>query len=144
MRGGSPLIKRARSLRADMTNAERLLWQELRRYRLGWRFRRQFPIPPYVVDFACIEARLIIEADGGQHAWPGDHERRDRLLSRQGWSILRFWNNDILANRPGVLQTIAAALERPARQAPPPRPSPACGGGGVRQASSPPPRAGEG
>jgi very-short-patch-repair endonuclease len=51
-----------------MTDAEQILWKELRKNRLGWRFRRQFPIPPYVADFACIEARLIVEADGGQHA----------------------------------------------------------------------------
>jgi very-short-patch-repair endonuclease len=144
MRGGLMLKKRAQRLRADMTDAEQILWQELRRWRLGWRFRRQFPVPPYVVDFACIEARLIVEADGGQHARPGDHDERDSRLSREGWRVLRFWNNDIVANRPGVLQTIAAALGPPHARKPPPQPSPTCGGGSVHRTSSPTPQAGEG
>ena len=70
MRGGLPRKDRARALRGNMTHPERALWKELRDYKLGWRFRRQFPIPPYIVDFACIEARLIIEVDGGQQAAP--------------------------------------------------------------------------
>jgi hypothetical protein len=53
-----------------MKDAEQVLWKELRKYSLGWRFRRQFPIPPYIVDFACVAARLVVEADGGQHALP--------------------------------------------------------------------------
>ena len=80
------------------------------KYGLGWRFRRQFPIPPYIVDFACVEARLLVEADGGQHGRLGDHDLRDNELRRQGWRVLRFWNNDILANSWGVLRTIAEAL----------------------------------
>jgi primosomal protein N' (replication factor Y) len=63
-----------------MTDAEQALWKELRKYRLGWRYRRQFPIPPYIVDFACVDARLMLEADGGQHERPGDHELRDNEL----------------------------------------------------------------
>jgi primosomal protein N' (replication factor Y) len=82
----------------------------LRRCQLGWRFRRQFPIPPYVVDFACLGARLVIEADGGQHALPGDHDRRDLFLSNRGWRVLRLWNNDILQNRDGVFQRIVEEL----------------------------------
>ena len=127
MRGGSPIKKRARGLRGNMTDAEQVLWRELRKYRLGWRFRRQFPIPPYIVDFACVEARLIIEADGGQHARPGEHELRDRELRRQGWRILRFWNNDILANRQGVLRTIAETLGPPREANPHPSPPPLAG-----------------
>src|SRR5689334_7034787 len=99
MRGGRAIKRRARSLRSNMTDTERALWRGLRDRQLGWRFRRQFPIPPYVVDFACIEARLIVECDGGQHARPGDHDLRDGELRRQGWRILRFWNNDVLVNR---------------------------------------------
>ena len=129
MRGGSPIKKAARELRGNMTEAERVLWQELRKYRLGWRFRRQFPIPPYIVDFACVEARLIVEADGGQHARLGDHDLRNSELRRQGWRVLRFSNNDILANREAVLRTIAEMLGPPRDQNPPPHPSPACGGG---------------
>jgi very-short-patch-repair endonuclease len=110
MRGGSLMRSRARRLRADMTDAERALWRELRQSQLGGRFRRQFPIPPYIVDFACLEAKLIVEADGGQHATPQYNERRDTTLVRRGWRVLHFWNNDILSNRAGVLQTIAEAL----------------------------------
>jgi len=132
MRGGAALKKRARGLRNSMTDAERTLWRELRRHRLGWRFRRQFPIPPYVVDFVCIEARLIIEADGGQHACPGEHEGRDTQLRRQGWRVIRFWNNEILANLPGVLQTITEVLAPPRESGPHPDPPPPAGEGDLR------------
>jgi very-short-patch-repair endonuclease len=113
MRGGPFLISWARDLRRDMTEVERVLWHQLRQGQLGWRFRRQHPIPPYVVDFACIEARLVVECDGGQHAREGEHEARDQRLRRQGWRVLRFWNNDILENRAGVLEVIATALGPP-------------------------------
>src|SRR6516165_9154524 len=129
MRGGLPLKNRARALRGNMTHPERALWKELRDYKLGWRFRRQFPIPPYIVDFACIEARLIIEVDGGQHARPGDHDLRDGELQRDGWRVLRFWNNEILASREGVLRTIAEMLGPPQRQSPHPNPPPLAGEG---------------
>jgi very-short-patch-repair endonuclease len=121
MRGGSAMTRRVRRLRLTATDVERLLWRSLRRYQLGRRFRRQFPIPPYVVDFACIEARLIIEADGGQHAVPGEHDRRDATLSSKGWRVLRFWNNDIIHNREGILQRIAAFLEDSPHPDPPPQ-----------------------
>jgi very-short-patch-repair endonuclease len=109
MRGGPSIIGRARRLRRDTTVAERVLWDRLRNEQLGWRFRRQHPIPPYIVDFACIEAHLVIETDGGQHGRAGDHDTRDQTLRREGWRILRFWNNEIVENRSGVLQMIAAA-----------------------------------
>jgi primosomal protein N' (replication factor Y) len=111
MRGGLGTTRRVRRLRGNATDSERLLWRSLRKHQLGKRFRRQFPIPPYIVDFACIEARLIIEADGGQHAMPGEHDRRDAVLVARGWRVLRFWNNDILKNRQGVLQRIVEVLE---------------------------------
>jgi very-short-patch-repair endonuclease len=120
MRGGVIMTRRVRTLRRDMTIAERALWWELRRNNLGRRFRRQFPISPYIVDFACIEAKLIVEADGGHHSLPGEHERRDDFLRRRGWRVLRFWNNDVLGNPAGVLQTIAAALNESALPNPPP------------------------
>src|SRR6516164_10299732 len=99
MRGGESMTGRARDLRQNMTEAERALWYGLRNDQLGWRFRRQHPIPPYIVDFACVEARLVVEADGGQHGRVGDHDARDRALREGGWQILRFWNNDIVQNR---------------------------------------------
>ena len=114
------MIRRAHHSRRDTTEAERLLWDALRHDQLGWSFRRQHPIPPYIVDFACVEGCLIIEADGGQHGRDGDHERRDRILRRDGWRILRFWNNDIFENRAGVLQIIAEALGPIPEKEPPP------------------------
>ena len=124
MRGGRKTTERAQGLRREPTDAERTLWYGLRYGQLGWRFRRQFPIPPYIVDFACLEAQLAIECDGGQHAEPGEHDRRDAALRRQGWRVLRFWNNDILQNRLGVLQRILEALGGAGS-----RPSPASRGG---------------
>src|SRR5258708_2336117 len=88
---------RSRALRSNLTDAERRLWSRLRRRQVnGWRFRRQHPIPPYIVDFACIEGKLIVEADGGQHATASSDPIRDQRLSDQGWRILRFWNSDVL------------------------------------------------
>src|SRR5713101_6836155 len=110
MRGGQQPNERARELRNNATDTERALWQVLRDKQLGWRFRRQFVIAPYIVDFACPEALLIIEADGGQHAEPGADDRRDAVLCDKGWRILRFWNNGVLANRDGVLQQIMEVL----------------------------------
>ena len=124
IRGGRKTTERAQSLRREATDAERALWQVLRYRQLGWSFRRQFPIPPYIVDFACLQAQLVIECDGGQHAEPGEHDRRDAAFRRQGWRVLRFWNNDILQNRDGVLQPILEELGRAE-----PKPSPAGGGG---------------
>jgi len=110
MRGGKQPSVRARELRNTATDTERVLWRVLRDKQLGWRFRRQFVIAPYIVDFACPEARLVVEADGGQHAEPGDHDRRDAFLEGKGWRILRFWNNDIVENRDGVARRIIEAL----------------------------------
>ena len=138
---------RARSLRRNMTDAEQLLWRELRRNALGWRFRRQFPVPPYIVDFACIEARLIIEIDGGQHAIAGEHDRRDNRLRQQGWRLLRFWNNEVFENRTGVLQKISDTLGPWPSVYPHPDPPPPAGEGvpaSAVQLISPPPLAGEG
>ena len=123
------MIGRARRLRRNTTEAERLLWGELRNDQLGWRFRREHPILPYTVDFACVEARLVVEADGGQHERTGDHEMRDRALRQNGWRILRFWNNDIVENRAGILQIIAATLASRPAMGPHPNPPPHAGEG---------------
>jgi len=118
-------------LRRKPTDAEQSLWHFLRRGHLGFRFRRQFSIPPYFVDFACIEARLVIEADGGQHAAPAEHDRRDTHLTSRGWTVLRFWNNDILQNQDGAFRVIIDALaQTPAPGRPLPRPSPVATGEG--------------
>ena len=109
--------RKARELRVTMTDAERRLWSALRGRRLqGYKFRRQHPIGPYIADFVCVEHRLVIEADGGQHADNADDQRRTVWLQRRGWRVVRFWNNDILANPEGVQDVIWRALESFARR----------------------------
>jgi len=101
----------ARDLRRTSSDAEIRLWAHLRSRRLaGYRFRRQHPIGPFIVDFACTEHRLIGEADGGQHSENAADERRTKWLVARGWRVVRFWNNDILAHTESVLETILAAL----------------------------------
>ena len=88
-----------------------MLWYYLKVRRVnGWRFRRQHPIPPYIVDFACVEAKLIVEADGGPHAESQRDQRRDRSLQAAGWRVLRFWNSEILTNVSGVVRTLSEEL----------------------------------
>lgn len=94
-----------------MTDAERRLWSVLRSRRLsGYKFRRQHPIGPFIADFACIGHKLIVEADGGQHDDSATDRRRTAWLARAGWRVVRFWNNEILANPNGVAQVIVQAL----------------------------------
>ena len=102
----------ARKLRKGQTDAERRLWFVLRDRRLlGYKIRRQRPIGPYVVDFACIEHRVVIEVDGSWHANNVADELRTRWLQHRGWQVLRFWNNDVSHNRDGVLEAILDALK---------------------------------
>jgi very-short-patch-repair endonuclease len=112
MRGAKVVkTRRARRLRRDSTDAELRLWYRLgSRSILGFKFVRQEPIGPYVVDFVCREQRLIVEVDGGQHADSKRDLARDLWLAEHHYRVLRFWNNDVLANTDGVLETIAAAL----------------------------------
>jgi len=140
MRDANPTkTSRSRRLRHDATDVERRLWYRLRSRQLGGaKFVRQDPIGPYVADFACRERRLIIEVDGGQHATDKRDAVRDHWLSERGYRVLRFWNNDVLANMEGVLESILAALneiEAGAQNrgdAPSPRPSPRTRGEGAR------------
>ena len=105
--------KRARRLRVLQTDVEWKLWFELRDRRLnGHKFRRQMPIDRYVVDFACIESKLVIELDGRQHALR-DESMRTHFLESAGWQVLRFWNNEVVENLPGVLQRIADTVNCP-------------------------------
>ena len=98
----------------------------------GAKFRRQQPIGPFIADFVCQERRLIIEADGGQHAESSTDDRRTAFLESKGYRVLRFWNNDILQNLDGVAQIIAATLTGPhPAQAAPESPSPSRGEGYV-------------
>ena len=121
----------ARSLRRDMTNAERIIWYGVRAHRLnGAAFRRQTPIGPFIVDFVSHAAKLVIEIDGGQHfepAYEARDARRDAFLRSKGYRVLRFNNHDVMRNRDGVLETIAAAIGEAVAPSPP---SPASGGGG--------------
>jgi very-short-patch-repair endonuclease len=100
----------ARSLRANMTDAERALWYNLRDRRLsGFKFKRQWTLGPFVVDFCCLERRLVVEVDGGQHNDEVDRNRT-RWLANEGYRVIRFWNNDVLTNLDGVLEALAQAL----------------------------------
>ncbi|MFT4179711.1 MAG: DUF559 domain-containing protein [Thermomonas sp.] len=93
-------------MRHESTDAERKLWECLRAGRLdGLKFRRQHPVPPYIADFCCVEHKLIVELDGGQHT-PEVDGIRTRQLEAQGWSVLRFWDNDVLLNIESVVEAI--------------------------------------
>lgn len=104
---------RSRELRANATAAERMLWPHLSARKLkGVRFNRQFPIGQFICDFVSREKRLVIELDGGQHAFSTEYDaRRTAFLIAQGYSVLRFWNNEVLDNLDGVLSVIGQALD---------------------------------
>ncbi len=106
------LRDRARELRREMTDAERLLWSRLRRRQMfGDKFRRQQPLGPYIVDFVCLDKRLIVELDGGQHAEQQEYDaERTRWLEEQGFRVLRFWNNQVFDEPESVLRVIADEL----------------------------------
>ena len=101
----------ARKLRAAPTDAEVIVWRQLRAHRFaGHKFKRQQPIGNYIVDFVCFEAKLIVEVDGGQHNESAADKLRDAWLGSQGFVVLRFWNNDVLQNLEGVLMRILETL----------------------------------
>jgi very-short-patch-repair endonuclease len=116
---GYDKLERARQLRREMTPQERLLWAHLRDRRLGGaKFRKQMWLAGYIADFACPEARLVVEADGSQHADEAGYDTaRERAFAREGWRTLRFWNNEITENLEGVLTVIANALPSPSHPA---------------------------
>ena len=104
-------VSRSRSLRSMPTDAEAKLWSMLRARQLGGhKFVRQLAVGPYFADFACREAALIIEVDGGQHAESARDDVRSTFLNAEGYSVLRFWNNDVLSNPHGVADAILATL----------------------------------
>jgi very-short-patch-repair endonuclease len=102
-----------KNLRKNQTDAEAVLWRHLRNRQLGgFKFRRQHSFPPYIVDFVCIEKRLVVELDGGQHANATEaDERRTKFLEQKGFSVVRFWNNDALGNTEAVLERILELLK---------------------------------
>jgi len=105
-----------------MTDAEQALWQRIRNGQLyGARFRRQAMIGRFIADFACFTPKIVVELDGGQHAEQIAYdEERTRWLTSEGFSVLRFWNNDVLSNLDGVVESVAAALGGKSESRPPP------------------------
>ncbi len=101
-----PITERARALRSGATAEERKIWHLLSRYRP--KFTRQFPIGPYVADFACRQATLVVEIDGGQHAQSERDRVRDEWLRDEGWTVFRVWNSDVRDNPDGVAEAILA------------------------------------
>ena len=112
---------KARALRQNMTKAEVILWVNLRKRALnGARFRRQHPIGPFIADFTCPAAKLIVEVDGATHATSEElayDARRTKYLEQQGWAVIRVNNSDVYENMDGVWRTIAARLAPPPRSA---------------------------
>ncbi len=107
---------RARTLRRNMTEAETMLWSKLRDRQVeGLKFRRQHAIGPFIADFVCLERRLVVEVDGGQHAEVAERdEARSAIIAEHGFRVVRFWNSEVMANTRGVIDEIADALrERP-------------------------------
>jgi very-short-patch-repair endonuclease len=101
----------ARRLRLNSTGAELRLWNRLRARSIeGHKFVPQEPIGPYVVDFVCREKRLVVEVDGGQHLGSERDRLRDQWLAKHNYRVMRIWNNDVMSNTAGVLETIADAL----------------------------------
>ena len=100
------LTERARALRSNATREERKIWELLSRYRP--KFTRQLPIGPYIVDFACRQAKLVVEIDGGQHAESERDVVRDQWLGDHGWSVFRVWDNDVRQNPIGTAEAIVA------------------------------------
>ena len=124
------LLDRARFLRRNMGDAEKKLWYQLRRRKMaGFRFRRQVPIGAYIVDFACLSARLIIEVDGGQHNEEVNETLdagRTAWLESRGYRVMRFWNSSVLSEIDSVAETIFNVLdEMQSRPIPHPDPPPA-------------------
>ncbi len=107
--------ERARALRRNQTDAERILWRALKGKQLnGCRFRRQHPMGVYIVDFVCLERKLIIELDGDQHGFPEhvEHdEKRSLWLQTKGYHVARFWNDEVYGNLDGVLDAILELLQ---------------------------------
>ncbi|MDE2687536.1 MAG: endonuclease domain-containing protein [Chloroflexota bacterium] len=105
---------KARQLRKTLTDAERTLWNILRSRQVsGCKFRRQAPIGHYIVDFVCFENRLVIEVDGGQHLQSASYDAaRTAWLEREGFRVIRFWNNQVLQETDSVREAIFIAVQR--------------------------------
>ena len=118
------MLENAKALRSRQTETEQQLWYHLRARRfMGYKFKRQKPLGPYVVDFVCLKRKLVIELDGGQHADSITDQHRDDWLRNQGYTVLRFWNNEIAQQLESVWERVHSVLSSP------PTPSPAGGRG---------------
>ena len=107
----SGTIDRARQLRRDSTDVEKRLLKALRHKLPDFKWRHQMPVGPYFADITCFSSRLVIEVDGGQHAEASEYDAtRTRFIERQGYRVLRFWNNEVNDNLGGVLEVIANVL----------------------------------
>ncbi len=119
MRANPTTRQRAKALRRNLTDAERILWSKLKGKQVnGWQFRKQHPVGPYIADFACVRAKLVIEVDGDSHAEEhqvAHDQRRTAFLEHQGWSVHRVWNIDIYNNLNAVMDGIYALLPPPSR-----------------------------
>jgi len=114
-------VGHAKNLRSNMTDAERRLWYRLRAHRfVGVKFKRQVPIGPYIVDFACLSRKLVLEIDGGQHADNEADRVREQRLREEGFQVLRFWNNDVLKRTDTILELVLAALKQDHQSSPSP------------------------
>jgi len=113
MRKSKVLISRARALRLNYTDAENVLWYNLRNRRLNnYKFKRQIPIGNYIADFVCEEKRLIVEVDGGQHSECMSYDqKRTEFLRSERYQVLRFWNDEVLGQTEQVLEAILRALD---------------------------------
>jgi very-short-patch-repair endonuclease len=141
------LLDNAKTLRRNLTDAEQKLWYHLRAHRfMGRKFKRQKPMGRYVVDFICIEEKLVIELDGGQHSENVGYDHvRDSWLRSEGYTVLRFWNNELMNEMEGVLERIRLTVDCDAQplspspsptKNPSPQSSPASGRGGKREKQS--------
>jgi very-short-patch-repair endonuclease len=110
-----PQRAHARNMRQVSTDAERKFWWQVRDRRFGgYKFKRQFPIGRYIVDFVCLEAKLVVELDGGQHADQTAYDSvRDTYSKARGFRVLRFWNTELLTNADGVLEILSCRLKHP-------------------------------
>ena len=119
------LRQHARDLRKNSTNAEKHLWYNLRANRLGFKFKRQVPMGPYIVDFVCHEKQVIIELDGGQHMENQAYDmKRTAWLTAHGFKVLRFWNHEVLQQLTAVLEAIIQELSLHGRMKPKPTSAP--------------------
>ena len=110
----SDSLSNAKRLRKNQTDAERKIWQNIRNRQLGdFKFKRQYPVGPYILDFVCIDKKLVVEIDGGQHMERQEKDReRTRYLEVKGYRVIRFWNDQVVKETPAVLESILEYLNK--------------------------------